>query len=87
MARWKTYYPVGGDPRSAEPRPGDLVVGHVRDCELVVIFAAAAWFWRVRHDCRDVVQGLALTCPEAKQQAEDAARCFLDMVAKTPPAA
>jgi hypothetical protein len=51
------------------------------DCDLSVMFIGGNWEWLVRHDGRDIVEGSARCAAAAKQQAEDAARRFLDVMA------
>jgi hypothetical protein len=48
-------------------------------CDLSVMFIGGGWQWLVRHCGRDVDEGSARGCLAAKQQAEDAAKRFLDL--------
>jgi hypothetical protein len=78
MAYWLTQYDLFGFPAELSARG---------ECDLSVMFIGGNWEWLVRHDGRDVAEGSARCAAAAKQQAEDAAQRFLDMVYRTQRAA
>ena len=49
-------------------------------CDLSVVYVGGNWEWLVRRAGHDIAEGAARSCLGAKQQAEDAARSFLDVV-------
>jgi hypothetical protein len=78
MLQWDTQYDLFYDP-SGFPVEQAKCCG----CDLSVVFVRGNWEWLVKHAGRDVAEGAARSCLGAKQQAEDAAKQFLHLVAGT----
>jgi hypothetical protein len=73
MARWFTDYDRSGFPVEKATLGG---------CDLSVVYVGCEWQWLVRRDGRDVAEGSARGYQAARRQAETAALCFLDVVAR-----
>jgi hypothetical protein len=73
LADWFTQKQLCGFPMECAALGG---------CDLSVLCVAGEWQWLVRHAGRDVAEGIGPGYLAAKQQAEDAAKQFLHVVAR-----